>query len=77
MIIPNSTTIEVRHKTEIEVLFSYLEDYIKYRLDIELRKENTQLPKLRLESVESQLALFINKNRLSEAEVLLLSLIHI
>ncbi len=62
------------HKTEIEILFQYLEAYIKYRLSIELKKDKVELPKLQLPSDKSPLAQFIVTNKLSEVEIILVLL---
>lgn len=62
------------HKTEIYTLFQYLEAYVKYRLNIEFRKEKIELPTLHLNSIQSPLAIFINENKLSETEIILLLL---
>ncbi len=70
----NIATANTIHKTETQTLFQYLEDYIKYRLNVEFRKEKIELPTLHLNSVQSPLAVFINENQLSEAEVILLLL---
>ncbi len=65
---------DTAYKTEIQALYGYLEDYVRYRLDMEFKKENVKLPSLRLDTIESPLSFFISDNKLSEAEVIMLLL---
>ncbi|UZO81747.1 ATP-binding protein [Aquimarina sp. ERC-38] len=71
-----SSTVMVNtiHKAEVQTLFQYLEGYLKYRLGVDLKKENEKAPQLHLGSKESPLGSFISNHELSEVEVLLLLL---
>ncbi len=63
------------YQTEIETLFQYLEEYIRYRLTLDLKKEEATIPKLLLKSTESHIAKFIIQNKLSEVEAILILLV--
>ena len=65
---------DTRYTSEVQSLFLYLEQYIRYRLHIELKKEVMPAPQFQLTGNQSPLSRFIKDNQLSEVDTVLLLL---
>lgn len=69
-----STAINIETTTSLKGIFNYLDDTIRQRLTLELKKENLNIPEFNIEHNHSYLGQFISKYKLSNEEIILLLL---
>lgn len=69
-----SVAINIKQTTSITPFFSYLKEYISYRLALELTDDKQAIPLLDINNNESELAIYIKENNLITQEIILLLL---